>query len=176
MGYLSENPTRMKYFIPLIVAICLPVFAFCQDISGLWKGTMFNDVTNKSLPYEIFISKTGNKYSGYSYSWFTINGKEYYGVKKLKINIAKDGKIVVIDDALVDHNYPVTPDKNVRQLNVLDLAGTAEATTLNGPFETKRTKDYQELTGRINVKKVSLLTDSDLLAFLQKSGEVVSSR
>jgi hypothetical protein len=166
----------MKYFIPLIVALCLPIFAFCQDISGLWKGTMFNDATNKSLPYEIFISKTDGKYSGYSYSWFTINGKEYYGVKKLKINIAKDGRVVVIDDALVDNNYPVTPDKNIRQLNVLDLGGTAEETTLAGPFETKRTKEYQALTGRIDVKKVSLLTESDLLAFLQKSGEVVTSR
>lgn len=166
----------MKRFIPVIVAICCPVFAFCQDITGLWKGTMYNNATNKSLPYEIYISKNNNKYSGYSYSWFTVNGKEYYGVKTLKINIAKDGKVVILDETLINNNYPDGPDKNVRQLNVLDLASKDNEVVLDGPFETRRTKDYQELTGRINVKKVSTLTESDLLAFLQKNGEVVTSR
>ena len=160
----------MKYLIHTIVALCCPVFVFCQDITGLWKGTMFNDSTQKSLPYEIYISKDNGKYSGYSYSWFIVNGKEYYGVKKLKVNIAKDGKVVIVDAALIDNNYPVTPDKNVRQLNVLDIANRGEEIILDGPCETKRTKDYQELTGRVNVKKVSLLTQSDLLAYLQKNG------
>jgi hypothetical protein len=160
----------MKYFIHTLVALCCPILVFCQDITGLWKGTMFNDSTKKALPYEIYISKDNGKYSGYSYSWFTVNGKEYYGVKKLKVNIARDGKVVIMDVALIDNNYPVTPDKNVRQLNVLDLANRGDETILDGPFETKRTKDYQELTGRVNVKKVSTLSESDLIAYLQKNG------
>ena len=153
-----------------MVTLCCPFFVFSQDITGLWKGTMFNDSTNKSLPYEIYITKDNGKFSGYSYSWFTVNGKEYYGVKKLKVNIAKDGKVVIVDAALIDNNYPVTPDKNVRQLNVLNIASNGGETVLNGPFETKRTKDYQELTGSVTVKKVSVLSESDLIAYLQKNG------
>ena len=71
----------MKYFIPAMVALCFPVFAFCQDITGLWKGTMYNDSTQKSLPYELFIAKENGKYTGYTHSWFLVNGQQYYGIK-----------------------------------------------------------------------------------------------
>ncbi|MGG9962715.1 hypothetical protein [Ferruginibacter sp. SUN106] len=159
----------MKYFIPTLVALCFPVFAFCQDITGLWKGTMYNDSTKKSLPYEVLITKVNGKYAGYSHSWFSINDKNYYGIKKIKVHVAKDGKIIIQDAELIDNNYPVRPD-NVSQLNVLDLAANTNETTLGGPFVTNRTKSYKELTGQINVKKVSMLSDSELLTYLQKNG------
>jgi hypothetical protein len=159
----------MKYFIPTLVALCLPVFALCQDITGLWKGTMYNDSTKQSLPYEVLISKENGKYTGYSHSWFAINDKNYYGIKKVKVRVAKDGKIIIQDAELIDNNYPVRPD-NVSQLNVLDLAGNGNEATLGGPFVTNRTKTYTELTGQISVKKVSMLTESKLLTYLQKNG------
>ncbi len=159
----------MKYFLTAFIAICLPIFAFCQDITGLWKGTMYNDSTKQSLPYELYITKVDGKYTGYTYSWFMVDGQKYHGVKKVGVRVAKDGKVLVQDAALIDNNYPVT-DKNVFQLNVLDLASTGEESTLDGPFVTNRTKKYTELTGHINVKKASLLSPSDLLSYLQKSG------
>ena len=159
----------MKYFIPTLVAICLPVFAFCQDITGLWKGTMFNDSTQQSLPYEMVITKEKGKYTGYSHSWFMVDGQKYYGIKKINVRVAKDGKILIQDAALIENNYPGGPDKNVSQLNVLDLAAGNES-ILDGPFVTNRTKAYTELTGHINVKKVSMSSPSELLSYLQKSG------
>jgi hypothetical protein len=161
----------MKYFIPTIVAICLPIFAFCQDITGLWKGTMFNDSTQQSLPYEMVISKEKGKYTGYSHSWFQVNGQKYYGIKKINVRVAKDGKILIQDAALIENNYPGGPDKNVSQLNVLDLATRDNEPMLDGPFVTNRTKEYTELTGHINVKRVSLSTQSELLSYLQKIGK-----
>ena len=160
----------MKYIIYLMVAICCPMIALCQDISGLWKGTMYNDSTQKSLPYELVINKEKGKYTGYSHSWFLINGKEYYGIKKVNIRVAKDGKIVIQDAELIENNYPITPAKNVSQLNVLDLANSGADAVLDGPFVTNRTKEYVELTGRINVKKVSTLSESVLMQFLQRTG------
>jgi len=162
----------MKPLLYTIVAICCPLIVFCQDITGLWKGTMYNDSTKQSLPYEIYISKTNGKYTGYTYTWFQINEKKYYGIKKVKASIAKDGKIVIQDLELIDHNYPVAPDKNVIQLNVLDLANNGDEAILDGPFATRRTKEYRELTGRINVKKISVsaLSESDLIAYIQKNG------
>lgn len=160
----------MKYLIYTLVAICSPMIAFCQDITGLWKGTMYNDSTKQALPYEVYITKDNGRYTGYSHSWFLINDKQYYGIKKVNVRVAKDGKVVIQDAVLVDNNYPVAPDKNVSQLNVLDLSGTGTEPTLDGPFVTNRTKQYTVLTGHISVKKVSPLSESALMTYLQKNG------
>ena len=161
----------MKYFVPTLVAICLPIFAFCQDITGLWKGIMFNDSTKQSLPYEMVITKEKGKYTGFSHSWFLINGQKYYGIKKINVRVAKDGKILIQDASLIENNYPGGPDKNVSQLNVLDLASRDNEPVLDGPFVTNRTKEYTELTGHINVKKVSMSSQSELLSYLQRTGK-----
>jgi hypothetical protein len=132
---------------------------------------MFNDSTKQSLPYEMVISKEKGKYTGFSHSWFLINGQKYYGIKKINVRVAKDGKILIQDATLIEHNYPGGPDKNVSQLNVLDLASRDNEPVLDGPFVTNRTKEYTELTGHINVKRVSLSSQSELLAYLQKTGK-----
>jgi hypothetical protein len=160
----------MKYFLYITFALCFPITSFCQDITGLWKGTMYNDSTKQSLPYEIVINKENGKYTGFSHSWFAINGKQYYGIKKIKVRVAKDGKIIIQDAALIDNNYPVSPDKNVSQLNVLDLSNSGTEIILVGPFVTNRTKNYNELTGHINIKKVNPLSESVLMEYLQKNG------
>ncbi len=157
----------MKQFLPFIIAICCPVIVFCQDITGLYKGSMYNDSTRQSLPYEMMITKENGKYTGYTHSWFLVNGKQYYGIKKIKARVAKDGKIVVQDVALIENNYPVSPDKNVSQLNVLDITSNENEVALNGPFVTNRTKAYNELTGRISLKKVNGTTESALMKYLQ---------
>jgi len=164
----------MKRFIyTTIAAVCLPMLAFCQDITGLWKGTMFNDSTKQSLPYEVFISKENGKYTGYSHSWFAVNDKKYYGVKKIKIRVAKDGKIVIQDGELLENDYPVLD--NVHQLNVLDLVNNNNEAMLDGPFATNRTKQYSELTGHISLKKVSMSSESSLMQYLQKNDNGIAA-
>jgi len=158
----------MKRLYFFIAVSCLPLVGFSQDITGLWKGTMFNDSTKQSLPYEVFISKENGKYTGYSHSWFLVNDKKYYGIKKIKIRVAKDGKIVIQDAALLENDYPVLD--NVHQLNVLDLVNSNTEATLDGPFATNRTKQYSELTGHINLKRVSPSTESSLMQYLQRNG------
>jgi hypothetical protein len=159
----------MKYLIPILVAFCLPIFACSQNITGLWKGTMYNDSTKQSLPYEVFISNDNGKYAGFSHSWFLVNGKEYYGIKKITVRVAKDGKIIMQDGTLIENNYPDGPDKNVAQLNVLDVVNMDNEVKMDGPFATKRTKLYGELTGHISLKKVSTAIESSLMQYLQKN-------
>lgn len=161
----------MKYFIPLLVAICCPVLIFCQDITGLWKGTMFNDSTQQSLEYEIVITKDKGKLTGYSHTSFVQNGQKYYGIKKINVRVAKDGKIVMQDAKLIENNFTETPNKNVIQLNVLDLANSGDETFLDGLFVTNRHKDHQAFTGRLSIKKVNPLSQSDLMLYLQKNTE-----
>lgn len=159
----------MKYFLPLLVAVSFPFFTFCQDITGLWQGTLYNDSTQQYLDYEIVITKESKSYSAFSLTWFLVDGKKHYGIKKLDVRIAKDGKIILLDDKLIQENYPAEYAQHIQQLNVLDIKTEGADTFLEGPFVTKRTKKYKELTGRINIKRVDLLSKSDLMQFLQSS-------
>jgi hypothetical protein len=131
---------------------------------------MFNDSTRQSYDYEIVISKSKGKYTAYSHTWYIIDNKRYYGIKKINVRIAKDGKIVMQDATLVDNNYPIPAYKSVIQLNVLDLASISNETMLKGEFVTNRSKYFKELTGRISVQKSNpLLVQSDLMQYLQKN-------
>ena len=169
--YLNDQNPKIHLMKKLIAAASLllfPLFIFSQDITGLWKGTMYNDSTKKSLPYELLIKKEKGKYTGFSYSWFLIGGEEYYGVKKVKVSVAKDGKIVIKDAALIENNYPVSPDKNVSQLNVLDLVSRENEISLDGPFVTNLTKRYWEATGHITIKRTDSFSESSLMQYLQR--------
>ena len=96
----------MKPITLIIAVLCCPVFAFCQDITGLWKGTMYNDSTKQVLEYEIVIRKEKGKFTGYSHSSYLIGTSKYYGVKKINVRVAKDGKIVMQDTKWLESNYP----------------------------------------------------------------------
>jgi len=161
----------MKPLICIVAAICLPALAFCQDITGLWQGTLFNDSTKQTLDYEIVITREKGKLIAFSHTWFVIDNKRYYGVKKLNVRTARDGKIILQDAKLVENNYPVAPLKDVYQLNILDLASNADEPQLTGRFVTNRTKIYSELTGQVSIKRVSKYGQSDLLTYLQKNSK-----
>lgn len=154
----------------IILIFLIPCFAQAQekDIAGLWKGTLFNDTTQKYYKYEIGISKEKGKYSGFSHTWFTIGDTQYFGVKKLAIKIAQDGKIIVEDNGLIAHNYPVAPNKGVKQLNVLTLDASDSIMKLTGPFSTNRTKDYHSLTGSIQLQRKNDFWQSSLVPHLQE--------
>jgi hypothetical protein len=162
-----KNPLMKKIQL-LLVAFCCPFIVFCQDISGLWTGTLHNDSTGLDYQYEIGITKEKGRYAGFSHTWFSIDGKQYFGVKKLKIRIANDGKIVILDDELLASNYPVQPNKDVRQLNVLSFQSSGNDALLDGPFETNRTKEYKALTGHVRVTKRKDILKSDLVPHLQQ--------
>lgn len=154
----------------------LSLFSFAvnaqeTDITGLWKGTLYNDTTQMNYQYEIGISKEKGKYVGFSHTWFILDDKQYYGVKKVTIRISNGGKIIVEDDGLISNNYPVPPNKNVRQLNVLTLDATAPIMTLTGPFSTNRTKEYHSLTGSVSLQRKNDFWQSALIPHLEELGK-----
>jgi hypothetical protein len=161
----------MKSIQLLVVAFCLPILAFSQDITGLWTGTLYNDSTKNEHNYEIGIVLENGRYIGYSHTWFIIDEKKYFGLKKVKVKIAPDGKVIIEDAALLLNDYPLEAHKNVRQLNVLDLGSSGELETLNGPFVTNRTKTYVPLTGKVQLKKVKNTIQSELVSRLQQLGK-----
>ena len=140
------------------------------DITGLWKGTLYNDTTRTYYRYEIAISEEKKgKYTGYSHTWFLVDDQQYYGVKKIKIKRSGD-KIITEDATLIANNYPEAPAKGVRQLNVLTLAFIDSLMVLNGPFSTNQTKIFSPLTGTIKLERRNDYNQSSLVPHLQELG------
>ncbi len=157
-----------KHLIILLVGI-LPLALFAQDITGLWKGTLYNDTTKKYYRYEIGISEEKGKLSGFSHTFFLDGDKEFYGVKKVKVK-KTEGKIIIEDAGLIANNYPVAPAKGVRQLNVLTLEIKDSIMVLTGPFTTNRTKEYSALTGTVSLQRKNDFRQSALVPHLQELG------
>lgn len=162
----------MKALIQIMVALCCPMMVLCQDITGLWKGTMYNDSTRQSIDYEVLVTRTKGKLTGYSNTSCVVNNVKYYSIKKISVRIAKDGKIVFQDAKMLSNNYTDQQNKNIIQLNVLDLATSGEESLLDGIFVTNRSKAYQSITGRLSIKRVNpLLVKSPLMDYLEKNAD-----
>ncbi len=139
------------------------------DLTGLWKGTIYNDTTKMYYRYEIGISNEKGKLTGFSHTWFIQDDKQYYGVKKIKVAI-KDGKLITQDNGLIANNYPVPPDKGVYQLNVLELQIADSVLKLSGPFTTNRTKKFRPLTGTVSLQRKNDYWNSSLVPHLKELG------
>lgn len=165
----------MQYYKRIIITCCAFLFSATllaqaqPDMTGLWTGLMFNDTTELNYRYEIAISEKNGKLVGYSQTFFILDGKEYYGVKKLKITIDGD-KVVTQDVKLLDNNYPIKPPKGVYVLNVLNFQLTNNVMVLKGVFSTNRTKEYAPATGYIHVEKKTAFKESPLVKQLTVLG------
>lgn len=168
----------MRCIIRLIILLLIaqPAISFAQpantgdvDITGLWKGTLYNDTTAQVYSYEIGISSNKEKLSGFSHTWFLLGDKQYYGIKKVKVR-RSGNKIIVEDDGLIANNYPVAPAKGIRQLNILELNVHDSVMTLTGPFSTNATRDYRPLTGTVSLQRKNDYWQSALVPHLQELG------
>lgn len=104
---------------------------------------------------------------GFSHTWFILNDQQYYGVKKVNIQ-QKGDSLLITDDGILAHNYPVKPAKHVRQTGRLFLTDSAGYSILSGPFSTNPTREYASLTGYIRLYKVKDYTTSSLIPHLEE--------
>ncbi len=170
----------MQYRKPLSV-LCLSLFFSVyllaqkslpedMDITGLWKGTMYNDTTQLNYRYEIAISQNEKgKLSGFSHTYFILDNKEYHGVKKIRIK--RDGdEITTTDIELIANNYPIKPPKGVHVSNTLKFEIKDGTMLLSGAFSTNRTKEYAPATGFIQVERKTNFHESALIPHLEELG------
>ncbi len=139
------------------------------DITGLWKGFMYNDTTQKNYRYEIAISENKGKLIGYSHTYFILDDKEYHGVKRLKIK-REENKIIIEDVELIVNNYPIPPAKGVHQQNNLILEIKDTVMILSGMYTTNRTRDYHPVTGYVHVERKKDYRQSALVPHLEELG------
>jgi hypothetical protein len=146
-----------------------PFAANAQDITGLWKGTLYNDTTKETLPYEIGISQEKGKLTGFSHTCIISDDKLYFALKKIKIK-KKGDKIIVEDLDMIAQNSPFTPPKGVGKLSVLTLEIKDSIMVLSGKFATNRTKEYRVLTGGVYLQRKNDFRQSSLLPRLTEMG------
>ena len=152
----------MKRLLLNIIPFLLFLFPIClfaqtdktaeQDITGLWKGSLYNDSSKKFLPYEIAISEEKGKLVGYSYTLFEDSGKKEVGVKRIKIN-KKGGEVIIEDVEMISNNFSIAPPKKVRVQSILSLYVSDTALEMRGRWSTNRTREYSQLTGSLQVKR-----------------------
>jgi len=153
----------------IFLLLCCSFKVAAQDVTGLWRGFMYNDTTQQNYRYEIAISEEKGKLYGYSHTYFILDDKQYHGVKKLKVK--RDGnKIITEDDELIVHNYPVPPAKGVHQQNKLVLEIKDTVMILSGMYMTNRTRDFHPVTGYIHVERKKDYSQSALVPHLQELG------
>lgn len=153
----------------LFLFFLLPLQLFAQDITGVWVGTLYNDTTKHFINYEMAISENHGKLTGYSHTTFIIDSVENIGVKTLKIKKSGD-EYLVQDDKLIDDNYKEAPAKGVKTSIELKLTENDTAMILEGPFSTNRTKIYQQLTGKIYLKKKKEIRQTQIIPKLESLG------
>jgi hypothetical protein len=154
----------------IIVSIFLfPAYLFAQDLTGLWKGYIYNDTTQQNYKYEVAISEKNGKLSGYSHTYFIIGNREYHGVKKVKISKQKD-KIIIEDVGLIANNYPVQPPKGVHQLSALNFEMRDTVMILTGIFITTPTRQYHSITGFVHIERKKNYLQSALIPHLEELG------
>ena len=96
----------------ILIFLLLPLKLSAQDITGVWTGTIYNDTTQKYIPYEIAINEEKGKLTGFSHSTFIEEDGEKIIVKSIKIK-PKDNKFFIEDDEWVYKNYSEAAPKGV---------------------------------------------------------------
>ncbi|MEO7802455.1 MAG: hypothetical protein ABIR81_10660 [Ginsengibacter sp.] len=147
----------------LILLLLLPLQMFCQDIAGLWKGFLYNDTTREYLPYELAISNNKQKLVGYSHVTIVVDSFKNLAVKTMKIRQEPD-HIFAEDESMIYNNFSLPPPKGVKVSISMTYHETDTSKNLSGVWGTNKTKDYQALTGTINLTKQKYLDSSKVIA------------
>ncbi|MGG9963941.1 hypothetical protein [Ferruginibacter sp. SUN106] len=170
--------SNRKYISFVFCLLCTSLHLAAQqrstedmDITGLWRGFMYNDTTQKNFRYEVAISEEKGKLFGYSHTFFIIGDKEYSGVKKLKIK--RDGNEITTEDVdLIANNYPEKPPKGIHMKNVLTFTLKDTVMILSGLFTTNTTRFFSRNTGYVHVERKRDYSQSALVPHLQELGLV----
>jgi hypothetical protein len=155
--------------IKLLVALFLfsiSTSTVAQNISGQWIGkfTSEEDPRGGGTDYVLEIEAAGNQLSGYSYTYFSIAGKRYFVICRLKGNYDKGSKSLVVNEVeTIKTNTPPDFD-NCHQSHQLTYLKQKDKETLVGkwkPSEKGSTcgKGFTELERKALIKEAPIKMD-----------------
>ena len=167
--------TRVLVVGLLLFSAATPLAA--QNISGQWIGkfTSEEDPGGGGTDYVLEIESNGGQLSGYSYTYFSIAGKRYFVICRLKGSYDKGSKSMVINEVeTVKTNTP--PDfENCHQSHQLTYLKQKDKESLIGkwkPAEKGSTcgKGFTELERKALVKEKTTKSEEETKkASVQKS-------
>ena len=145
------------YFIP----------SSAQKIGGFYSGILHNDSSRMIQNYELAIGEYRGKVSGYAYVTFVANDTFYYGIRKVKGEIVND-QLIVTDGEMLANNFPESPAKRVRRTFTIPLKGQDSVISLEGHWQTNKTKAYYSVPGSVELAKSADSAHSALFAHLRE--------
>ncbi len=135
----QKHIRHVNRFVAFLTLIFL-LFAYPtqgQKISGQWIGgfTSSDDPSNSKTDYVLEMEQNGNSIIGYSYTYFSMAGKRYYVICKLKGNYDPSSKSMVVNEVeQVKTNTP--PDfQNCLQSHELTYFKKGDVETLIGKWK-----------------------------------------
>lgn len=157
----------MKSLIIILLFLIFTVPAICQQLDGLWKGSMINDSTKKEYPYELMITEKNGKISGYSHTIFQEPDTILFNVKKIRGRIS-EAAIEIEDDGSLDNNFPGRAPKGVKQLNTLIFSEEGEILVISGTWRTTIGPKYGPQKGSIRLQRLNTSPPSALIPKLEQ--------
>ena len=130
----------MKRIVPLILFVFIGSLVSAQNFTGQWKGefidksTSFTGWGGDRCEYVLELECSGNKVSGYSYTYFSDGGKRYYTICKLTGTINRASKSIEVNEtARTKTNVPVTI-RNCFQIHRLTYFQKGDDLSLEGSW------------------------------------------
>lgn len=130
----------MQKFIPLILLSFFTLQSYSQNFTGQWKGefvdksTSFTGWGGDRCEYVLELESSGNKVSGYSYTYFSEGGKRFYTICKLSGTINKASKSIEVKETeRTKTNVPVTI-RNCFQIHRLTYFQKGDELSLEGSW------------------------------------------
>lgn len=176
----NPNFTFRKLWSRVLFVICLfggqLTYVTAQNISGQWIGkfTSEDDPGGSGTDYVLEIESSGSQLSGYSYTYFSLAGKRYFVICRLKGTYDKGSKSMEIKEIeTVKTNTP--PDfENCHQSHQLTYLKQKDKETLIGkwkPTDKGSTcgKGFTELERKALIKENSIKTSTENKTDVSKS-------
>ena len=94
----------MKRIVPLILFVFTGLLVSAQNFTGQWKGEFIDKSTSFSgwggdhCEYVLELECKGTNVTGYSYTYFTFEGKRFYTICKLKGKLNKSSKTIEVSE------------------------------------------------------------------------------
>lgn len=136
----SKTPAALKTVLGIALMLhcfILPSEAFAQKLSGQWIGgfSSSDDPRQSKTDYVLEIEVNGTQVSGYSYTYFSLSGKRYFVICKLKGTYDKGSKSLSVNETeTVKTNTP--PNfQNCHQSHLLTYFKKDDKETLVGKWK-----------------------------------------
>ena len=172
----------MKKIVLFLFFISFVFIAKAQNFSGQWKGGFLDKSVSagswggEQSDYTLDIDIDGDKVSGYSYTYFSTDGKKYYTICKIKGKLYKKSNYIEITETERTKTNIPQEIKNSFQLHKLKWTKKGNDEVLAGEWEPAPGQDRANTGYGTTMLTKRQLTEISALAKKKNSSPSISER